>query len=62
VQVDPIKPTLKLGATERLKLRYDEPPSKFASNFNMRRFKTVDLAPGGGARPVTAVGRCRLTL
>ena len=37
VQVDPIKPTLKAHGTKRLKLYYDEPPSHFADNFNLRR-------------------------
>jgi hypothetical protein len=38
VQVDPIKPTLKAPETKRLKLKYDEPLSNFAFNFNLRRF------------------------
>jgi hypothetical protein len=38
VQVDPIKPTLKAPGSKRLKLRYDEPLSKFAFNFNLRRY------------------------
>ena len=38
VQVDPIKPTLKPPGTDRLKLKYDEPPSNFAFKFNLRRY------------------------
>jgi hypothetical protein len=37
-QVDPIKPTLKAPGTKRLKLKYDEPLSKFAFKFNLRRY------------------------
>jgi len=42
VQVDPIKPTLKAPGTERLKLKYDEPPSNFAFKFNLRRYTEID--------------------
>jgi hypothetical protein len=49
VQVDPIKPTLKPPGTERLKLKYDEAPSKFAFKFNLRRYMVV----------VPAGARCR---
>ena len=38
MQVDPIKPTLKPPGTKRLKLKYDEPPSKFAFKFYLRRY------------------------
>ena len=38
MQVDPIKPILRAPGTERLKLKYDEPPSKFAFKFNLRRY------------------------
>jgi len=37
VQVDPIKPELRLPGTKRLKLKYDGPLSKFAFKFNLRR-------------------------
>jgi hypothetical protein len=37
VQVDPLKSTLKSPGIERLKLKYDESPSKFAFEFNLRR-------------------------
>ena len=36
MQVDRIKPKLKPLGTERLKLKYDEPPSNFAFEFNLR--------------------------
>jgi len=39
VQVDPIKPKLKLPGTKRLKLNCDEPPSNFAFNINLRRYR-----------------------
>ena len=42
MQVDPIKPTLKAPGTERLKLKYDEPPSNFAFKFNLRRYTEID--------------------
>ena len=38
MQVDPIKPTLKVPETKRLKLKYDEPLSSFAFHFNLRRY------------------------
>jgi len=37
VQVEPMKFMLKAPGTSRLKLKYDEPPSNFAFNFNLRR-------------------------
>jgi hypothetical protein len=40
VQVDPIEPTLKAPGTERLKLKYDEPPSNFALKFKLRRYNS----------------------
>jgi len=44
VQVDPIKPKLKPPGCQRLKLSYDEPLSKFAFKFNLRRFNTVTVS------------------
>ena len=41
MQVDPIKPTLKAPGIKHLKLNSDEPLSKFAFEFNLRRFNTV---------------------
>ena len=38
MQVDPIKPTLKPPGTWRLTLKYDKLLSRFAFNFNLRRF------------------------
>jgi len=55
VQVDPIKPTLKAPGTNCSKLEYDEPLSKIAFNYYLRRYnKEIPLA--------SMVGRCRLTL
>jgi hypothetical protein len=42
VQVDPIKPNLKLPGTERLKLTCDELLSTFAFKFKLRRYKLVE--------------------
>jgi hypothetical protein len=41
VQVDPIKPTLKVPGTKRLKLKYDEPILSFAFNLSLRRYTEV---------------------
>jgi hypothetical protein len=41
VQVYPFKPTLKAPGTKRLKLKYDEPFSKIAFKFNLRRYTWV---------------------
>jgi hypothetical protein len=38
VQVDPIKPNLKLPGTKRLTLKCDEQLSHFAFEFNLRRY------------------------
>ena len=38
VQVEPMKPTLKVPGTKRLNLKYDELLSSFAFNFNLRRY------------------------
>ena len=38
MQVDPINPKLKAPRIQRLKLKYDKPVSKFAFNFNLRRY------------------------
>ena len=35
-QLGPIKPTLNKPGTKSLKLKYDEPPSNFAFNCNLR--------------------------
>jgi len=55
MQVDPIKPTLKAPGTKRLKLKYDEWPSNFGFNFNLRRYIEA-------AEKRNKVGRCSLTL
>jgi len=41
VQVDPIRPTLKLPGTKRLKLKHDEPLSNFYFKFNLRRYSKI---------------------
>jgi len=41
VQDDPIKPTFEGPGIKRLKLKYDEPPSRIAFRFDLRRFSWV---------------------
>jgi hypothetical protein len=41
VQLDPIKPTLKVLGTQRLRLKSEEPLSKLAFKFNLRRYTTA---------------------
>jgi len=43
VQVDPIKPKLRLPGTQRLILKCDEPFTKLAFKFKLRRYIEVDL-------------------
>jgi hypothetical protein len=38
VQVDPIKPTLKVRGVKRLKVEYHVPLSNFGFKFNLRRY------------------------
>jgi len=45
VQVDPMKPILKAPGTKHLKPSYDEPPSKFAFKFNLRRYTWDIMQP-----------------
>ena len=42
--LDPIKPTLKVPGTKRLKLKHDKLLSTFAFNFNLRRYNTAEEA------------------
>jgi len=62
VQVEPIKPMLKAPGYERSKLKYDEPPSNFAFNFNLSRYNLVRFrdctALGAGRRGADGNGRC----
>ena len=61
MQVDPIKPKLKLPGAKRLKLQRDEPLSNFAFNFNLRRYTVAHIV-----LPTYAlehkVRRCSLTV
>jgi len=66
VQVDPIKPTFKAPGTERLKPKYDEPPSSFAFKLNLRRYSKVEnvsdkMCVERGLMLIKA-RQCRLTL
>jgi len=38
MQVEPMEPMLSPSETERLKIKYGEPLSKFAFKFNSRRY------------------------
>ena len=40
MQLDPIKPKLEPPGSERLKLKCDDPLSRFAVKFNLRRYNT----------------------
>jgi len=60
-----MNPALKASGIERLKLKYDEPPSNFAFNFNLRRSTKGGSYAGEFRRGVfngmgLKVGRCRL--
>ena len=44
MQVDPIKPTLKVPATERLKLKCQQLLSNFGFKSNLRRYTKVWMA------------------
>jgi len=44
LQVDPITPKLRAPGYERLKLKYDEPPSILAFNFNSRHYASESCA------------------
>jgi len=51
VQVDPLKPTLKAPGAKRSKLKYAEPLSNFAINFNLRHYiKELTFAARGGEK------------
>ena len=41
MQVDPFRPTLKALGAKRLKQKYDELLSRFAFNFNLRRYNEM---------------------
>ena len=62
MQVDPIKPMLKPPGTKRLKLKYGKLLSKFAFNFNLRRFTPADDAAIEAHSAAVEVWRCRLIL
>jgi len=66
-----MKPVLKAPGAMLLKLRYDEPLSNLAFNFNLRRYITVNVSFPSYKRADhlfaiatvdITVGRCRLTL
>ena len=42
MQVEPMKPVLKAPGSKRLKLKHDWPLSKFAFNFNSRRYSEAE--------------------
>jgi hypothetical protein len=62
VQVHPIKPTLKAPGcpgTNRLKLQHDEPLSKSAFKFNLRRYTEVAVQPSTTSAPVVDITRVK---
>jgi len=59
VQREPITPMLKSPGIMRFKPKYDEPPSNFAINFNLRRYTVVFICSHLSAG--TKAGRCRFT-
>ena len=64
MQDDPIKIKLKALGTKRLKLKYDEPLSKFAFKFNLRRytkFASSSDEDEDDDKEDDEVGRCRFT-
>jgi hypothetical protein len=70
MQVDPIKPTLKLPGTNLLTLKYDKSLSTVAFKINLRHFNKelrrifhhLHNVNCQRADRMTMVGRCRLTL
>jgi hypothetical protein len=68
-RLNPLKPRVESAWFQRLKLGYDEPLSRFAFNFDLRRYiKDEDIGHVSEANPhlimenFTTVGQCRLTL
>jgi hypothetical protein len=57
VRLGPIKPPLKAPGIKRLKLKYDDPLSKFGFKFNLRRYIMV-LRQAGEPIAVSAVLDC----
>jgi len=66
VQVDPIKPAYKAPGIKLLTLKYDNPLSSSAFEFNLRRYIQATaigaLQRAGQYVLSLKVGRCRLTL
>jgi len=57
VQVDPMKPTLKLPGAKRLKLKHHDPVSNFAREFNLRRDTKAQMLLERGAAAAAAEAR-----
>jgi len=57
VQVDPIKPTLKAPASQRLKLEHAKLLSNFVFNFNLRRYIWITQDGLVGEGPSMNIGR-----
>jgi hypothetical protein len=58
--MEPMKSMLNAPGTKRLKLQYDEPPSNFGFNSNMRRYMKVTPALGHiGSRVVSTMAETR---
>jgi len=63
VQAEPMKSKLKAPGTERLKLKHDNLLSRFAFNFNLRRYNTAARRrlPRRARRTQRTNGRARTT-
>jgi len=65
-----MKPTLKAPEYKRLKLKHYNPLSRFAFNFNLRRYISdsctsaalANMSSSGNPAAAHAVGQCRLTV
>jgi uncharacterized Zn-finger protein len=68
VRVHPMRPTLTVPGSKRLKLKCDELPSSFAFNFDLRRHTKEHITESiltlacPRCKQAFVVGRCRLTL
>jgi len=56
VQVDPNNPKLKPLGSNRLKLKYDDPPSNFAFKFNLRRYNEAEAVAMASAKKTDTTG------
>ena len=62
MQVDPIKPTLKLPGSQHLNLKHENLLSNFAFNINLRRYSPVAVTAAEAAGGMGAMARARAGL